>query len=368
MTGFGRTSHPQDRIVVLAPNWLGDAVMALPALRDIRNHFAGVRLAVAARRSVAQLFECVPAINEVVVLSSRGGSTTIASGQDDVRSLRDRGFDVAILFPNSFHTAWLARRAGVRERWGYRAGFRGPLLTRAVRRPRGKVHYGAYYQDLVRGLGMQTGPLTPRVVVAGARRDAAQRMLEQEGWASGEMLVGVAPGAAYGHAKRWPSDRFAELIHLLREQGGARCVLLGSLPDRATGQEIVAALERLSDGRGAGRLINLIGRTDLLGLMGVMSHCRAFVANDSGGLHLAAAIGLSVTAIFGPTDERYSTPLATEGRALQEIAVLTEPVWCRPCGLRECPIDHRCMTRIPAARVFDAVRGQIRAAEGARQR
>ncbi len=357
------TTH---HVVVLAPNWLGDAVMALPALGDIRRHFADARLAVAARTSIARLFECVPGVDEIVVLGSESGSSGAGPARDNVGALGDGRFDVAILFPNSFSAAWLARRAGVPERWGYRADLRGPLLTRAVRRPRGKVHYGAYYQNLVRGLDMTAGPLTPRVGVPAASRTAAGRMLEERGWTPGEALVGLAPGAAYGHAKRWLPARFAELVRLVWEQKGAGCVLLGRSADRDAGQDIVAALERSADGRVAGRLIDLIGATDLLLLLGAMSHCRAVVTNDSGAMHLAAAIGLPVTAIFGPTDERYSSPLTTEECAEWRVAVLSEPVWCRPCGLRECPIDHRCMTRIPASRVFDAVRAQIGNVEGVR--
>ena len=352
------------RVVVLAPNWLGDAVMALPALRDLRNHFAGARLAVAARSSIARLFDCVPGVDEIVVLRSEGGSSVVRSGRGEVEALREGRFDVAILCPNSFHAAWLVWRAGVPERWGYRADFRGPLLTRAVRRPGTKVHFGAYYQNLVRELGTETGPLAPRVKVPQSNHDAAKQILERDGWTPAETLVGIAPGAAYGHAKRWPPGRFAELVRLLWDESGAACVLLGRPADRDAGQEILAALDRSADGRVAGRLINLIGQTNLLLLMGVMSHCRAFVANDSGALHLAAAIGLPVAAMYGPTDERYSTPLAIEERSEGQIAVFTEPVWCRPCGLRECPIDHRCMTRIPASRVFEAVRTHISMTEG----
>jgi heptosyltransferase-2 len=352
------------RVVVLAPNWLGDAVMALPALGDVRNHFAGARLVVAVRASIARLFDCVPGVDEIVVLRSEGGSSVVRSGRSEVEALREGRFDVAILFPNSFHAAWLVWRAGVPERWGYHADFRGPLLTRAVRRPAAKVHYGAYYQNLVRELGTEAGPLAPRVKVPQSSRVAATQMLEREGWTPAGALVGIAPGAAYGHAKRWPPARFAELIRLLWDETGAACVLLGRPADSDAWQEILATLERSADGRVAGRLINLIGRTDLLQLMGVMSHCRAFVANDSGALHLAAAIGLPVAAVYGPTDERYSTPLASEEGAEGQIVVFTEPVWCRPCGLRECPIDHRCMTRIPASRVFEAVRTHISVAEG----
>jgi heptosyltransferase II len=353
------------RVVVLAPNWLGDAVMALPALRDVRAHFARATLAVAARASVARLFDCVPGVDEIVVLAPRRPVASAASRTEDSGWLAEGAFECAILFPNSFHAAWLVWRAGVAERWGYRSDLRGSLLTRAVPKPPKGLHCGAYYQHLVRELGIDTGPLTPRLRVPAAGRVAARRMLEEHGWVEGATLVALAPGAAYGHAKRWPPERFAELIRLIWDEFGAACVLLGRPDDRHAGEAILAALERSAAGRAPARVIDLIGRTDLLLLIGVLSHCGALVANDSGALHLAAAMGLPVSAIYGPTDERYTTPLTAREGAEGRVAVFTEPVWCRPCGLRECPIDHRCMRRIPASRVFEAVRAQIGAAEGA---
>ena len=355
------------RVVLLAPTWLGDAVMALPALRDVRHHFADGRLAVAARPSVAPLFRSVPGVDEIVTLSSEGGSSIVKSWRHDVRTLREGRYDIAILLPNSFYAAWIARSAGVPERWGYRADFRRRLLTRAIARPPRKVSYGAYYQELLRALDIETGPLTSRLAVSQASRETAKRLLEREGWSPGQTLIGIAPGAAYGHAKQWPPFRFAELIRLLADRLNAACVLVGRQADRDAGQEIASCLEQRFEGQASPRLINLIGRTDLQGLLGVMWQCQAFIANDSGALHLAAAIGVPVTAIYGPTDERYSQPLRAEGDSEQQVIVLMEPVWCRPCGLRECPIDHRCMTRITASRAFDAVRSQMQIVEAVRR-
>lgn len=357
------TGESISRLVVLAPNWLGDAVMALPAIRDIRQHFAGAVVAVAARPSVAPLFEYVPGIDEVVTLKADGiGRRAFRAG--DVRALRDGRFDAAVLLPNSFRAAWVARRAGIAERWGYRTDFRRLLLTRSVRRPLRKMHFGAYYQHLAEALGMATGPLTPRIVVPRAGVEAAARMLTESGWLPGSPLVGLAPGAAFGHAKRWPPERFAALIALLAEQGGTTSVLLGRAADRQAGMEVEAALADSSEPRpySPPRLINLIGRTDLATLMGVMAHCGTVIASDSGALHLAAAIGVPVIAIYGPTDERFSTPLSSTGDSRRMVSVLFEKVWCRPCGLRECPIDHRCMTRISPQRVLEAVRGQLHGA------
>jgi heptosyltransferase-2 len=327
------------RVVVLAPNWLGDAVMALPAIRDLRRHFSGARLAVLARPSVAMLFGAVPGVDAVLTLAAGGALPPLEA-------------DIGILLPNSFRSAWLLRRAGVRERWGYRSDFRGPLLTKAIRRPSRKVHFGEYYQNLVRQLGVVTGPPTPQLIAPRARVEAARTLLQNQGWTPGQALVAIAPGAAFGHAKRWPPARFAALAASLHDEVGARCVVLGRSEDRDASRQMEAALP---PGASPGP-IDLVGRTDLLALMGVLSHCRALVANDSGTLHLAAALGIPVTGIYGPTDERYSRPLPAreDGNAL--VDTLAEPVFCRPCFLRDCPIDHRCMKRIPVERVLDSVR------------
>jgi heptosyltransferase-2 len=169
--------------------------------------------------------------------------------------------------------------------------------------------------------------------------------------------VGLAPGAAYGFAKQWPADRFGALARLLAQQG-IWSVLIGRPADQDVGRQVMTAFEgsgtSISAEQPAGRIVNLIGRTDVRQLMGLMAHCATFVANDSGAAHLAAAVGLPVVAIFGPTDERISAPLP--GQTFRgSHAILSHPVFCRPCMLRECPIDHRCMTRIDPCRVLDAV-------------
>jgi heptosyltransferase-2 len=315
-----------ERVIIVAPNWLGDAVMALPAIRDVRRHFAEARLVVAARPSVSMLFRAVPGIDEIAVPGTTSG-------------------DIGILLPNSFRSAWELKRRGVRERWGYRSDLRSVLLTKAVRRPRKRVHFGEYYQHLVRQLGIDTGPLTPKLAVPDEKRRAAAALLAANGWVPGTMLVGIAPGAAFGHAKRWSPKSFAALASSLRNELGATCVLLGRSEDRDESDVVEG--------------IDLIGQTDLMVLMGVLSHCRALVANDSGALHLAAALGVPVTAIYGPTDERYSLPLSSYEQAGDRVRAISHDVFCRPCGLRDCPIDHRCMKRITPEQVFQAVRDQL---------
>ena len=198
------------RLVVFAPNWLGDAVMALPAIADVRRAVPDASLAIAARPAIAPLFSMVPGIDDVVVLGKRGRESFSWSAREkDSRPL----FDTAILLPNSFHVALTAWRAGVPERWGYRTDWRRPLLTRAIDPPVG-VHQVEYYQHLVRALGLldpSPFPGQPQIAISEELRAIGVNELKGAGWDGRRPLVALAPGAAYGGAKRWPSASFASL-------------------------------------------------------------------------------------------------------------------------------------------------------------
>lgn len=327
------------RVLIRAPNWLGDTIMALPAMGAIRARLGDATLAVAAPPGIAPLFqEETPAAPDELLTVDRG---------DEARVLRGGRFDAVVLLPNSFRSAWTCRRAGIPERWGYRGGFRAPLLTRGVRRPRQRLHQSAYYLELARGLGFEAPEAAPRVGISPATRARVADLLRQHRLPADAPLVGLAPGAAYGHAKRWPPARVAELAGRLGERG-AICVLVGAAGDREAGREIESSLSA------AARVVNLIGRTDLRLLAGLLASCHAFVSNDSGAMHLAAAAGVPVAAIFGPTDDRVTAPIGDHD-------VLIHQVFCRPCMLRDCPIDHRCMKGITVDAVFAAVSRRLEA-------
>jgi lipopolysaccharide heptosyltransferase II len=321
-----------NRLVILAPNWLGDAVMALPAIADVRREWPRADLVVAARPSIAPLFRIVGGVNDV-------------NGVVDVEHL-DGGFDAALLLPNSFRSALLARRAGIPERWGYRTQWRAALLTRAID-PTNGLHQAEYYQHLVHALGVPNGPIEPRLVISQALRDAGTNLLVEAGWDRTAPLVALAPGAAYGGAKRWPPESFAELAHALGSDG-VQCMMIGTAADLPTASDVARAFHDRRVGRTG--LCSLVGKSDLPTLAGILANCRALVTNDSGAMHLAAACGIAVTAVFGPTDERATRPLG-DGHT-----IITHPVWCRPCMLRECPLDHRCMLGIAPAEVTAATR------------
>jgi heptosyltransferase-2 len=324
------------RLVIRAPNWLGDAVMALPAMAAVRAAFPDQRIAIAAVPSVAPLFEerTAAAQDEILIVTRETETAALAAGR----------FDAALLLPNSFRTAWAARRARVPERWGYSGGLRTALLTRAVQRPSGRLHQSAYYAALVRELGYPVPESLPGVSVRPETAQRADVLLMRSGITAGP-LVGFAPGAAYGHAKRWPPDRVAEVIARLSARG-ATSLLVGAAGDRDAAREIESSLPP------GARVVDLIGRTDLRLLAGVLARCQAFVSNDSGGMHLAAALGIPVTAMFGPTDDRVTAPQG-------EHDVLVHQVFCRPCMLRDCPIDHRCMKGISPDAVFGAVSARL---------
>jgi heptosyltransferase-2 len=338
------------RLVILSPNWLGDAVMALPAIADVRRAAPGASITIAARPAIAPLFRLVPEADDTIELSKPASLGAVARWHALGAELAGGGFDTALLFPNSMHAALLASRAAIPERWGYRAGWRGRLLTKAIRRP-SRVHQIARYQQLVGALGFPNGPAEPRVRVPQDATDAASRMLSDEGWDGRAPLVALAPGAAYGGAKRWPPSCFGELASALAADG-VRCVMVGSAADEVTTDDVAQAFQvRVGVGAsGKPALHNLVGRTDLATLAGVLTLCRTLVTNDSGAMHLGAAAGVPVTAVFGPTDDRATRP------AGGAHAILTHPVWCRPCMLRECPLDHQCMRGVGVDAVLASAR------------
>lgn len=314
-----------ERLLVRAPNWVGDVILSLPAVRDVRRAFPDARLEMLARPWVAGLYGAVPEID--AVRESRGVGA-------DAEALRGE-FDLAVLLPNSFATAFTAWRAGIPQRWGYATDGRGRLLTRRCRVPdavrgRSQVHY---YRAMLEGVGIPTeGP-----------PDASLRC--PEGWSrrgadllgDGGPWIGVNPGAFFGSAKRWLPERYSAVADIIARRTGARVVLLGGPQERSLAEAIAEGM------RAQVRI--LVGETTLAELVGVLSHLRLFLTNDSGPMHVAAALGVPLVAVFGSTDWTETAPFGEAARLVREDTA------CAPCLLRECPIDHRCMTRVGVDRV-----------------
>jgi len=315
------------RLLIRAPNWVGDAVLSLGAVRDLRRNFPAARIEVLARPWVAGLYGAVPEVDGVhVSLGFRSNVKAMHGAAEAV-----------VLLPNSFRSALQAYLAGVPGRWGYPTDGRGLLLTRRPRVPKEVkgVSQVYYYRAMLAGLGLEVSA-SPDVSIRCPDAWAAHgaRMLVDSGpW------IGLNPGAAYGTAKRWLPARYAAVGDLLSRRLGAKIAILGGGDERALGLAIAGAL------RWPARV--LCGDTSLPELVGVLSQLSLVVTNDSGPMHLAAALGVPLVAIFGPTDWVATAPLGIRQRLVRE------PVDCAPCLLRECPIDHRCMTRVTADRVAD---------------
>jgi heptosyltransferase-2 len=311
------------RILVRATNWVGDAVMSLPALQAIRGRFPTAHIAILAKPWVADLYAREAIADEVILY---GAKSIWLTGVD----LRRRHFDCAILLQNAFEAGWIAWLAGIPTRIGYNRDGRGLLLTRAVTVPkRGEIpgHQRFYYLELLRRAG-----LIEALPESGAIR------LERRTGAAPKRVIGVSPGAAYGTAKRWPPERFAEAAGMLATRRGASILLFGSQSERPLCEEIAHLLNGHA-------VTNYAGQTTLAQFIDLAAGCELFLTNDSGAMHIASALGVPTVAIFGATDDAATGPTGAHAR------VVRVPVECSPCLLRECPIDHRCMTRLSAERV-----------------
>lgn len=339
------------KILVRATNWVGDAVMALPALEAIRRREPRAHIAVVARPWVAELYRDQGFADQLIVFDHAGQHAGIIGVEALARELRRERFDTALLLQNAFQAAWLAWRAGIPRRIGYARDRRSWLLTEAVELPQpGEIpsQEPFYYLELLRRAGwLEQLPQLAAVSlrVSGAAQQNGESKLRAAGARAGARRVAIAPGAAFGTARCWPVERFAELADRATAELDADVVLVGSATDRDTAQRIAAGMRS--------KAVMLAGHTTIGELPGVLRACHAFVGNDSGAMHVAAAVGLPVIGVFGPTDPEATAPLT------DRLAVVREAVECSPCFLRACPVDHRCMQRIEVERVFDALRASL---------
>ena len=316
--------------VVIAPNWLGDCVMALPVLRAIRRAHPEDPLAVLARGRAASLFRAE---------GSAGAVLERGSLLQDVGTLRSGHFAEAWLLPNSFRSAVAPFLARIPERIGYATDHRSALLTRSPGEPDRSAHQLRDYDGLLRSRGIEPDPGPPRLPVPPAAAELAREALERAGVAGEKPLVLLCPGAAFGWTKRWPAERFGLLSDGLIARGYACAVVIGP------GEEDLAARA----GSTASNPLPVLGQDlDPIGLAALLAAARLAVANDSGPSHLAAAVGTPVVALFGPTDPGRTSPSGAP------VEVLDRFVFCSPCFLKECPYGHECLREITVEMVIEA--------------
>lgn len=338
------------RILIRSANWVGDAVMTTPAMAVIRHTFPGAHITLLAKPWVMPVFKHNPHVDELMEYDAAGRHKNALGVMRLARDLKGPRFDLAILFQNAFEAALIVWLAGIPKRLGFTTDGRDLLLTHRVRTWRAlkKGHLVDYYIGLLTGAGMlPTEERPPALYLTETERQTARHYLTGVIPNQGKAIIGINPGATYGTAKRWPAERYVELSRRFITEFGAHVLIFGGPGEANLGREMAFAI-------GAG-CSNLCNRTSLREAMALIDCCHAFVTNDSGLMHVAAALNIPTVAVIGPTDVAATGPINPLSILVQDKGS------CRraPCLLSHCPIDHRCMTAIGVDRVFNAAATMI---------
>jgi len=337
-----------EKILVRTTNWVGDAVMSMPALAAVRDNFPKARIAVLARPPLTELYENNPAVDDIIPFDA-----TVYKGTRGLaklaRVLKREKFDRAILLQNAFKAALIAYLAKIPVRMGYNTDGRSMLLTHGVSVSRAvkERHQVYYYLEMLRSLGMKV-PDDPRPALYpdDTSAEEADGMLLSGGISSSDNIVGINPGAQYGVAKKWFPERFADVSDMLVWKYGVKVVIFGGPGDVDAACAVEAAMDE--------PCVNLAGRTNLKQLMALLARCRLFITNDTGSMHVSAALGTPTLAVFGSTDHIATGPFG-EGHA-----VVRDPVYCSPCLKRKCPLKHyRCLENVSVEMVYNEARRML---------
>jgi len=345
------------KILIRATNWVGDAIMALPAVRAVREKFAEAEIAIVGRPYVLDIYREQGIANELIAYDAARGHQGVLGRERLAAELRERKFDVALLLQNAFEAAWLAWRAKIPARIGYARDGRSFLLTKPITVPKpGEIpaHETFYYLELIRrARWIEKLPDVSwiELSVSAAKRQRAEETISKAGSLPGRTRIAVGAGASYGSAKCWPPDRFAETLNGLADKLDADVILFGTTGEAAVSAAITAGLKRAP--------IDLTGKTAIVDLPAMLSRCNLFIGNDSGAMHVAAAAGLPIVAVFGPTDPKGTVPVTPN------CSLVQEKPYCSPCFLRRCPTDHRCMKAVTPAMVENAALARLAAVTSA---
>jgi len=342
-----KVAMAKKKILVRVPNWIGDAVMCLPALEALGALYPSSDISVLAKAKVVPVFEGNPSVSDIIVYDKtrHGGLLGQLRLSGEIRKKR---FDLAVLFQNAFGAAVISFLGAANERVGYATDCRSGLLTRAipVTGEIKKRHEVFYYLNIIKELGgkMPAKP-APRIHLSSRERGLANRFLEESGLGKGP-LFGAAPGASFGPAKRWPSAGFAEVLKGLVDEYGGDALVFGGPEDSEACKGVLAAMPSAVD---------LSGKLGLREAIALMERCNAFISNDSGPMHISAALGVPTIAVFGSTNDSLTGPVG------ERAVVVRDKMDCSPCFERECKFGHyECLTRIVPEKVLLKAKELIR--------
>lgn len=331
------------------PNWIGDFVMATPVLSHLRKKFPEAEIVAMCRGVSGQLLEKDADVDEVFQFKKEKWISRHEEQRNVVKSIQQGEYDLGVLLPNSFSSAWFFFRGNVKHRLGYKGHKRQLLLTHPLNPPK-KIksqHLVHTYQMILEPLGIDQFSLPPRLYICNSEIGSAKNLVKKLGYKEGMKLVGINPGAAYGSAKCWLPDRFREVVNQLLEDPNVFILFFGDSGGAPLVEEIIQDISP--------RVVSLAGKTSLRALSSLISICDVLLTNDSGPMHIAAALNTPLVALFGSTSDVATGPYGSEG-------VIHKHVSCSPCYLRTCPIDFRCMKEISVDEVVNALRKKLKSA------
>lgn len=334
MTKIFLKDSPDAKILIRAANWVGDAIMTTPVIRAVRKNYPEADITLLAKPWVIPVYESNPNIDRIMEYQNDGrhkkGWGTLLLSKD----LRPKQFDLAVLMQNAFEAALITFLGGVKERLGFNTDARGLLLNRAVKMDKElkKGHLIDYYIAILEGANLVPDGRNLELFLSEADRQAATKLLAQNGFDLFKPVIGINPGATGGTAKQWFPERYAALARQLSLKYGVQILIFGGPSDHELGEYI--------KDRSQGSCINIAGQTSLGQAFALIEQCSLFVTNDSGLMHAAAALNVNQVAIIGSTDFVATAP------ANPNSVMVRVPVECSPCLKDTCPTDHRCMERI----------------------
>ena len=335
-------SYQPEKIIIRMPNWIGDFVMATPVLTDVRKAFPTSHITAMSRSPICDLLQESPDINELFHFSKTSRLGRRCERRNIIEKLRHGHYDLGILLTHSFSSAWLFWWGHVQRRLGYQHHWRSLLLTDGVKFPESvdAQHLVTTYKMLLCPLGVPISASKPRLYLAPKELEEARELLQRMRVPSHHALVGINPGATYGTAKCWLPNRFREVTERLLQDEHTSVIYFVDQSSFSLVKEICQGLPP--------RVVNLVGSTSLRQLAALIKLCDVLLTNDSGPMHVAAALETPVVALFGSTNDIITGPY-------QSGTVIHKHVECSPCFKRVCPIDFRCMKQIEADEVYTKI-------------
>jgi heptosyltransferase-2 len=336
------------RLLIRSTNWIGDAVMTTPAVRTIRKGFPNAHISLLAKPWVSPVFESSEHIDRLLIYDGERRHKGFFGKFCLARDLKKYDFDAAILLQNAFEAALISFLAGIPLRIGYNTDARRLLLTHAVpcTNEIKKKHQTEYYLNILRGIGIGQDNRDLYLKLNQRDRFRAEKILLEQHLFLDDKIIGINPGATYGPAKQWPLDRYARLADRIQAFAGVRVIIFGGPADKSLGQKISQRMRH--------RPVDLSGKTSLGEAMALIERCNLFITNDSGLMHVAAALDVPLVAVFGSTNPAATGPLGSNSKVVQAA------VPCSPCLKSECPEGHlKCMDQIDVDLVFDSVKEML---------